>query len=1212
MTAAAGTPSPYPGLRAFTADDYGRFFARKLWTKIVVSNVVASRLTLLFGESGVGKTSLLQAGVEHELLARNGGRAGSAILPIVFRAWRGEPVEPLMRAVHEAARASGEETGEAPRALAEALRACAERAGGRVVLILDQFEEYLLYHGHEEGPDSLPWQLARVVDEPGLPASVLISIREDALSRLDPLKRAIPHLFDNALHLERVDQKAAKETITGPIDWYNDNYARDGQRVEIDEDLVREVLRQVTAARAAANGAHAAAAAGAEDGPVVGESVEFAYLQLVLERLWDEARREGLRRLSISILDGFPGGADEIVRDHVTQAVSGLSEDGRDVAAEAFRYLVTPSGAKIAYTVADLAKQTGADAAALERVIERLCSADARVLRRVQVLRDGGLEPGVEIFHDKLADPILGWRQAHVLRRERERARDEAAESGRRRVRRLRWIAGLSVAVVLVLTGVMLWALHQKNVADSQRRLGESRRATTSAILELSQDPQESLATALRATLAKATPDAVNVLRDALAEAHGTRVLRGDSGSVTRVAYFDSGRGLLTASNDGTVRVWDAASGRLRRVLRAGAVVRDIAISPDGALVAAATLADQNGRARTHVWSVLTGRELGPIDYGPREQAFVVAFAPHGHLLASASDNDDVRLWRPGDGRAARLIGTQGGAPKAIQFSPDGRRLVSASSAGTCLWSIRGDSGRRIRTLRSGPTTDASFSHDGSLVLTANVNGMTAIWNARRGGRPREIPNGSAPLTRAVFSPDDSLVATASGDQRARIWDLKAPGPPTVLGGDTGTVNDVEFSSDGGRVVTASQDGTVRVWSVSTGQALVSLNGHRGTVFRATFNPAGNAIASASSDDTARIWNINLDSYASTVLNGGGGVPLAAALGARGRTLTAVFSNGAVETGGLAPRLPLRQIAAGPALRSAAFSGEGAIVVAITRSGAVRVIESATGRLLAPLAARPPVSRAIPVSHGRLVVTVGHGEAQVWNARSGRLVTTLTLPSGRATSATVTGDGRVGLVTGSRGDAGLFQLSGSSAQLLQSGEPGAITAGDFSPDGKLVATAGANGTVRIWNAAGGGYITSLLGHVGHVNAVAFSPDGHTLVSAGRDRTTRIWDVATGRNLAVLGRPGGAVTQAAFSPDGRFVVDLGRDGYGRIWLWGAGGGQLVERLVGGRGLTSARFVSSSAVLATARDGSVRIYDCAICGDPQQLVALARRRLAGLEG
>ncbi|HET8673400.1 MAG TPA: hypothetical protein VFL87_07185, partial [Thermoleophilaceae bacterium] len=111
-------------------------------------------------------------------------------------------------------------------------------------------------------------------------------------------------------------------------------------------------------------------------------------------------------------------------------------------------------------------------------------------------------------------------------------------------------------------------------------------------------------------------------------------------------------------------------------------------------------------------------------------------------------------------------------------------------------------------------------------------------------------------------------------------------------------------------------------------------------------------------------------------------------------------------------------------------------------------------------------------------------------------------------------------------------------------------------------------------------------------------------------TTRVWDVATGRNLAVLGRPGGAVTSASFSPDGRFVVDLGRDGYGRIWS--AGGGQLVERLVGGQGLTSARFVSDAAVLATARDGSVRIYDCAICGGPQQLIALARKRLAGLGG
>ena len=91
---------PYVGLRAFEADEWDRFFARSTWTKIVIANVVASRLTLLYGESGVGKTSLLQAGVEHELSepAANGGggRGRSRLVPVVFRTWQGGPVAPLI------------------------------------------------------------------------------------------------------------------------------------------------------------------------------------------------------------------------------------------------------------------------------------------------------------------------------------------------------------------------------------------------------------------------------------------------------------------------------------------------------------------------------------------------------------------------------------------------------------------------------------------------------------------------------------------------------------------------------------------------------------------------------------------------------------------------------------------------------------------------------------------------------------------------------------------------------------------------------------------------------------------------------------------------------------------------------------------------------------------------------------------------------------
>ena len=240
----------------------------------MVGNLVASRLTLLYGESGVGKTSLLQAGVEHQLRdsASNGAPLPrrTQLLPVVFRDWQGEPVRPLIEAVWD----RGSVGGSPPDSLSDALREVSREREARVVLILDQFEEYLLYHGHREGPGSLPSGLARALEEPRLQAAVVISIREDALSRLDSLKRAIPRLFDNLLHLEPVDTACATEAITGPIDWFNRSRPG-GEQVEIEQPLVDRILREVSGTSGEdANGETA---------------VELAYLQLVLERIWEEA-----------------------------------------------------------------------------------------------------------------------------------------------------------------------------------------------------------------------------------------------------------------------------------------------------------------------------------------------------------------------------------------------------------------------------------------------------------------------------------------------------------------------------------------------------------------------------------------------------------------------------------------------------------------------------------------------------------------------------------------------------------------------------------------------------------------------------------------------------------------------------------------------------------------------------------------------------------
>src|SRR5947209_5919684 len=146
MSPADESASPFVGLRAFKVTEAGKFGARTDWTRILVSNVLGSRLTVLHGKSGVGKSSLLRAGLEHSLSA-NGTRDAEdpKVVPLVWPplddavgTWRADDIiERLVTSLAAKGRAGN---GARPTTLHDAVRECSKRNKGRVVLILDQFE----------------------------------------------------------------------------------------------------------------------------------------------------------------------------------------------------------------------------------------------------------------------------------------------------------------------------------------------------------------------------------------------------------------------------------------------------------------------------------------------------------------------------------------------------------------------------------------------------------------------------------------------------------------------------------------------------------------------------------------------------------------------------------------------------------------------------------------------------------------------------------------------------------------------------------------------------------------------------------------------------------------------------------------------------------------------------------------------------------------
>ncbi len=451
--------TPYKGLTPYREEDAALFFGRDEWSAIVTDNLKAYRLTLLYGESGVGKSSVLRAGVAHRLraqAARTGESEGSpGLAVVVFSAWRHEVEPALVAALDDAGEGvEGNGHGHPPGATLEAaIERCASRCGGRVFLILDQFEEYFVYHPAGDDADDFAAALPRVLARRDLPLSVLISIREDAIARLDRFKSGIPNLFDNYLRLEHLDRAAARQAIERPLERWAD-LVPGANRASIEPALVDAVLDEVQAGRL-----EVAEGGAKQIGGGVRE-VETPYLQLVLTRLWAEESAAGSNVMRLSTLKAL-GGAQGIVSTHLDKAMGSLPPEQRDIAARAFRYLVTRSRSKIAHTVTNLAEWTDVPQDEMSAVLERLSGGDARILRPVG-------EGSYEIYHDVLADAILGWRAAHEAARRVEEEKRISEQAVRRRLARLALVIG-----VLAFAVVVLLALLANSERDRAERQGE-------------------------------------------------------------------------------------------------------------------------------------------------------------------------------------------------------------------------------------------------------------------------------------------------------------------------------------------------------------------------------------------------------------------------------------------------------------------------------------------------------------------------------------------------------------------------------------------------------------------------------------------------------------------------------------------------------------------------------------------------------------------
>ncbi len=540
--------SPYVGLVPYTEADAPFFKGRDAECNIIIENLRASRLTLLYGSSGVGKSSVLHAGVVHKLreLTRQSveqlGEPEFAV--VIFSGWRDDPIAGLMRCVQEsvasALNVKALEPVPASLNLSDMLKAWTDRFGIHLLIILDQFEEYFQYRGDETGEGTFAFEFPRAVNRADLPAKFLISIRDDGLSRLDRFKTQLPNLFVNLLRINQMNGEAAKRAIELPLETYNDLCVPEGEeRYRIEKDLVIEILKQIKAKPKLTPrdddkplphklSELASEVTGTPDDELALENlfVETPYLQLVMTRLWEKERDEHSRVLRFDTLKKLKG-LENIIQVYLGESLHQLSPAQRRVAARAFDYLVTASGTKVAYMESDLATrlQINYDIAPTDLREVLISLHKSRILRAVEPPLDRRDESRYEVFHDVLALAILKWQDTYIAATKAAEAeqkhRTEEQAKLRQKATVILSIAALLLTVMSIVT--LIQSLQAKKALNAEKQartleqeasdLAEKRREEAERALELAEtSTKEAIASADKAEKNKKTAEEATIL----------------------------------------------------------------------------------------------------------------------------------------------------------------------------------------------------------------------------------------------------------------------------------------------------------------------------------------------------------------------------------------------------------------------------------------------------------------------------------------------------------------------------------------------------------------------------------------------------------------------------------------------------------------------------------------------------------------------------
>ncbi|MEM9291052.1 MAG: WD40 repeat domain-containing protein [Acidobacteriota bacterium] len=1195
--------SPFKHLHWFEREDAEIFFGRGQEIRDLYKATTrpgGAPIVLLFGMSGVGKSSLLAAGVLPRLEAEH---------QVQYQ--RRDDFSSLTATLAEALQAalsvalgndpSGDKVLDDP---ASAWRAIEERAGSTLIIVLDQVEvAWTRSESVEEELEAFSALLRALfaVRQTRPEGRLVLSFRKEWLAEVIRLlnQEDLPRAMVEIRHLGRA---GIAEAIRGAA---SSKRHQDQYGLIVDEEVVDDVVTDLVEVPLGKQGQRVEPA---QVAPV---------LQILLTEMWCEAiKRDSsrprftvelyreLQRTGLHLDDFLEKQLANLEEWHPEVVRSGLALDllthhtnprgtteTRQALEVLHRYGDRPEvvdllqQSKDRYLLIGTARVQGGKLQgvqgdpndkgtirlahdALAPLIRHRYEASGLPGQRARRLLGNRLRKGGEnaVFDDAdltvVEEGALGMRT--WTQEERELVElSRRQRSARARARRARMIFASAAILIIVTFAGLTWILKQQATEQARAAERSAARIQLKEGLRLLEENQNAMALAFFAEAARRVPD------DPMLNAHFLELLltRGrvrptlplqHQSLVSSAVFSPGGRRVVTASWLRSAQVWDSETGaKIGSPLKHQSAVSSAVFSPDGRWVV--TASDDYS---AQVWDSKTGAKIG----SPLAHQNVVSsavFSPDGRRVITASFDDSAQVW---DSKTGAKIGSplvhQNVVSSAV-FSPDGHRVVTASADHSAqVWDSK--TGAKIGSplVHQGEVSSAVFSPDGRRVVTASLDGSAQVWSSHTGAKIGSPLVHQGEVSSAVFSPDGRHVVTTSFDYSAQIWNSKTSakiGSPLV---HQEVVFSAVFSPDGRWVVTASADYSAQVWNSKTGAKIGSPLRHKNKVSSAVFSPGGRSVVTVSADYSAQVWNSKTGAKIGSPLRHQNEVSSAVFSPDGRRVVTASTDKTAQiwdsKTGAKIGSPLVHQ----EDVNSAVFSPDGRRVVTASTDKTAQVWNSKTGtKIGSPLMHQEDVNLAVFSPDGSQVVTASADDsAQVWDSETGAKTGSPLVHQEDVNSAIFSPDGRRMVTVSWDNTAQVWDnhtRTKVGSPLVHQKE---VKSAVFSPDGRRVVTASWDNTAQVWDTETGEKIGSPLVHQEDVNSAVFSPDGRRVVTASTDKTAQVWDSLTGEKIGLPLGHEDEVSSAVFSPDGRHVVTTTRDKTAQIWDTNTGSIEDAGRLI----------------------------------------------------